>query len=166
MSIIVSALFLVGLGLCALLNLAAIPGNWIIAVLVVAWASFFREQTPPLSFFVLLVLFLLGSECVEFLAQMWGSKKYGSSRASTVASMAGAFFGALFCMPLFFGLGAIPGALAGAWGGCFLAEFFLERHPADEAVHAANGAFLGRLQGMAIKFGAGIGMVMLTAMHL
>ncbi len=166
MSIIVAALFLIALGLCALLNLAALPGNWIIAALVAVWACFFREQAPPLSFFVLLVLFLLGGECIEFLAQMWGSKKYGSSRASTVAGMAGAIFGALFCMPLFFGLGAIPGALAGAWGGCFMAEFFLERHAVGEAVHAANGAFLGRLLGMAIKFGAGIGMVMLTAMHL
>ncbi|MBR4424280.1 MAG: DUF456 domain-containing protein [Mailhella sp.] len=166
MSFLLSALFLMLLGICALLNLAALPGNWIIAALVTAWACFLREQAPPLSFFVLLVLFLLGGECVEFLAQMWGSKKYGSSQSSTVAGMLGAICGALFFMPLFFGLGAIPGALAGAWGGCFLAEFYIERQPVHAAVHAANGAFLGRLLGMAIKFGAGIGMVMLTAMHL
>ena len=166
MSFLASSLFLVLLGLCALLNLAALPGNWIIAALVTTWACFVRGMELPLSFFLLMVLFLLGGECVEFLAQLWGSKKFGSSRASTVAGMAGAIFGAFFCMPLFFGLGAIPGALAGAWGGCFLAAFFLERHPFGEAVHAANGAFLGRLLGMAIKFGAGIAMVMLTAMHL
>ncbi|MBO6003307.1 MAG: DUF456 domain-containing protein, partial [Mailhella sp.] len=90
MSFLASSLFLVLLGLCALLNLAALPGNWVIAALVTAWACFFREQELPLSFFLLTVLFLLGGECVEFLAQLWGSKKFGSSRASTVAGMAGA----------------------------------------------------------------------------
>ncbi len=166
MSFLLSAFFLSFLGLCALLNLAALPGNWIIAVLVTAWSCFFREQALPHSFFALLVLFLLGGECAEYLAQLWGSKKHGASRVSILAGMAGAIFGGISCMPLFFGLGAILGALAGSWGFCFLTEFILERHTAGEAVHAANGSFLGRLLGMAIKFGAGISMVMLTAMHL
>ena len=165
MSIVYSTLFLVLLAVCALLNLAALPGNWIMAALVAAW-TFFAPNTFTSSYFLLFTLFFAGAECIEFLAQAWGSKKFGSSKASTIAGMLCAVVGAITCMPLFLGLGAIPGALAGAWGGCFLAEYFLEKRSTDAAMHAANGALLGRFLGMIIKFGAGLAMVGLTASYM
>ena len=157
--------FLFLLLLCTLLNLAALPGNWLMAVLVVLWALFGPENsnTPGVLFFLIFFGLALAGEAVEFLSQIWGAKKYGSSNTSTFMGMIGAIAGAILLAPFLFGLGAVFGALAGAWGGSFLAERLLGGRPVREAVTAANGALLGRFLGMTAKFGLGISMIVWTA---
>lgn len=158
--------FIVLLGLCALLNLATLPGNWAIAALVVLWALFGPESATASMgalFFVAFFGLAVAGEVVEFLAQIWGSKKYGSSNTSTWAGMIGAIAGAIFCAPFLFGVGAIFGALGGAWLGTFLSERLLTGRGASESVTSANGALVGRFLGMVVKFGLGITMVVLTA---
>ena len=74
-----------------------------------------------------------------------------------------AIAGAIFFAPFLFGIGAIFGALAGAWAGCYVGERLLAHRPQSEAVTAANGALVGRFLGMVVKLGLGITMVVLTA---
>lgn len=158
--------FLIVLALCALLNLVTLPGNWLLAVLVVLWALAGPDAaTASLGtlFFVALFGLAVAGEIVEFLAQIWGAKKYGCSNKATVAGMIGAIAGAIVCAPFLFGVGAIFGALAGAWLGSFAAERLLVGRPASQAVTAANGALVGRFLGMVIKFGLGMTMIVLTA---
>lgn len=65
-----------------------------------------------------------------------------------------------------FGVGAVFGALFGAWAGCFLAELLIRRQPSAVAFRAAQGAFVGRFLGMVVKFGLGMAMLALTASNL
>lgn len=155
--------FLLVLALCAALNLATLPGNWLMAVLVVLWAVFGPESRMGVLYFVAFFGLAAAGEVVEFLSQIRGSKKYGSSNASTVAGMIGAIAGAIVFAPFLFGVGAIFGALGGAWAGCFVSERLLEGRPTPQAVTSANGALMGKFLGMVVKFGLGIAMVVLTA---
>ncbi len=158
-------IFVMMLALCALLNLATLPGNWIMAVLVLLWFFFGPEPPSPMGFFFFATFFGLAvaGEVVEFVAQIWGAKKYGASGRATIFGIIGAIAGAVLGAPLFFGLGAVLGALGGAWLGSFLSERLLSDKGVSEAVTAANGALLGRFLGMTVKFGLGITMIVLTA---
>ncbi len=161
--------FLVLLALCALLNLLTLPGNWIMVALVALWAFFGPESGTAclgLSFFLFFLGLALAGELIEFLSQIWGGKKYGSSNSSTLFGIVGAIAGAILCAPFLFGLGAILGGLGGAWLGCFLSERLLESKSAAQAIRAANGALLGRFLGMVVKFGLGVSMVALTASYV
>lgn len=166
MSIFFTVLFLLALAVCVLLNLVTLPGNWAIVALVVAWAVLVPDNGLGIPFFVMLTGLAVVGEVVEFGAQIWGAKKYGSSRVSTWAGVIGAILGALFGAPFLFGVGAVFGALFGAWAGCFLAERLIRRQPASVAFRAAQGAFVGKFLGMVIKFGLGMAMLALTASHV
>ena len=104
-------LFLIALIVCVLLNLVTLPGNWAMVALVVAWAYLVPENSLDLVFFVMFIGLAVIGEVVEIGAQIWGSKKYGSSKASTFAGVVGAIMGAIFGAPFMFGVGAIFGAL-------------------------------------------------------
>ncbi len=166
MTSVLFCLFILFLALCALLNLVSLPGNWIMAASVAAYAFLAGASSPELIFYPLFFgSFFLG-EAAEFFLQLRGAKKGGASRRSAWLSMAGALLGALLCAPFLFGLGAVPGALTGAWAACWLSERFLSGRTPQEALHAAKCTFSGRLLGMIIKFGAGISMVCLAAAYL
>ena len=166
MTIFFVTLFLIALVVCVLLNLVTLPGNWAMVALVVAWAYLVPENSLDVVFFVMFIGLAVIGECVEFGAQIWGSKKYGSSKASTLAGVIGAIAGAIFGAPFMFGVGAIFGALFGAWAGCYLAERLIRRQPSAVAFRAAQGAFVGKFLGMVIKFGIGMTMFALTASHV
>ena len=163
MSVFLTALFLLALGICVLLNLVTLPGNWAMVALVVAWVLLVPGNGLNVLFFVLFIGLAVAGEVVEFGAQIWGAKKYGSSKISTWAGIIGAIFGAIFGAPFMFGVGAVFGALFGAWAGCFLAELLIRRQPSAVAFRAAQGAFVGRFLGMVVKFGLGMAMLVLTA---
>lgn len=166
MSFFFAAFFLAVLAVCVLLNLVTLPGNWAMVALVIVWELFYPGPSLGVMFFVLFIGLALVGELVEFGAQIYGSKKYGSSKTSTAAGVIGAIVGALFGAPFMFGVGAVFGALFGAWGGCYLAERFLRRQPSEVAFRAAQGALVGKFFGMVIKFGIGMAMLALTASHI
>ena len=144
MSFFFAALLLLALGVCVLLNLITLPGNWAMVALVTAWALLVPDSGMGAAFFIPFIGLAVAGEAVEFGAQLWGAKKYG----------------------FLFGLGAVFGALFGAWAGCLLAELLLRRQPYPLAMRAAQGAFVGRFLGMVIKFGLGMAMLALTASHV
>ena len=166
MSFIIAGFFLAVLAVCVLLNLVTLPGNWALLALVIVWELFYPGSSLGMTFFVLFVGLAVIGEVVEFGAQIYGSKKYGSSKTSTVAGVIGAIAGAIAGAPFMFGAGAVFGALFGAWGGCYLAERLIRRQPSEIAFRAAQGAMAGKFFGMVIKFGIGMAMLWLTASHI
>ncbi len=166
MSFIIAGFFLAVLAVCVLLNLVTLPGNWAMVALVIVWELFYPGSSLGMTFFVLFVGLAVIGEVVEFGAQIYGSKKYGSSKTSTVAGVIGAIAGAIAGAPFMFGAGAVFGALFGAWGGCYLAERLIRRQPSEIAFRAAQGAMVGKFFGMVIKFGIGMAMLWLTASHI
>ena len=153
--------FLVGSLLCIFFGL---PGTFFIlaAAFVYGGVTDFHEITGGML--VVLGMLTLFGEGVEYVMGIVGAKRYGSSNRGIVFSMVGGFVGAVVGAPLFFGFGAIPGALAGAFLGAVAVE--LATYGPDQwrkAVRSGWGNFLGRVGGMITKLAIGIGMIVWIA---
>jgi uncharacterized protein YqgC (DUF456 family) len=90
------------------------------------------------------------AEGAEAVTGLVGARRYGSGKLGVAASIVGGIAGAVLGAPILFGLGAIPGALAGAFGAAVLAEL-VQGRSSWEALRAGWGTFLGRLAGTAVK---------------
>ena len=146
MEVLFPTIFLVLLGFVLLLNVITLPANWIMLGLIGLWR--FAYPSPGdmgVFFFAMLVGLALFGEVIEYIAQGWGSKKYGSSTSGMWAGL----------------LGALVGALVGAWIGCYLMERYKGRND-YEARQAAKGALVGRFLGIVVKCGIGAVMLGLT----
>lgn len=148
------------------LNVFGLPANWIIIGLVGLWQWMIPASCRAgfIFWFLLAGLALLG-EFLELAVQVLKAKKYGSSSSGTFMGMIGAILGAIFLAPLFWGIGAFIGALAGAWLGCFLMELLKGRN-FDDALHSAFGTLLGRFLGTVCKTGAGAAMIAIVARRI
>ncbi len=141
-----------------------LPGNWMIlgATLVYALATGFAQ----IGWGLLVSLFLLtvAGEVVEYLFGIAGARRFGSSNRGIVFSFLGGFVGAILCAPLFFGFGAILGALAGAFLGAVLIEL-LTYGPKEwrKALRSGWGNFIGRMAGIITKMAIAIGMIVWIA---
>jgi uncharacterized protein YqgC (DUF456 family) len=152
----VLALFLLFLGL---------PGTWTILGIAVLWAFLTNAPNFSWTFFLLLACLAAVGEAMEFIATYFGVKKFGGSGRGSVGGMIGALVGGIMCAPLFFGFGALLGALGGGFVGCWLVEKCSGANSSD-AVNAAFGATLGRFGGFVVKLGIGIGMIWLIVPRL
>ena len=162
MEVLFPTIFLVLLGFVLLLNVITLPANLIMLGLIGLWRFLYPSPGDMgVLFFAMLVGLAVFGEVVEYIAQGWGSKKYGSSTSGMWAGLIGAIVGALAGMPFLFGLGAFIGALVGAWAGCYLMERCNGRDD-YEARQAAKGALVGRFLGIVVKCGIGAVMLALT----
>lgn len=162
MDVLFPTIFLIILSFIVLLNILTLPANWIMLVLICLW-KFIGPNTVGMNtmFFVMLFGLALLGELIEYIAQSWGSKKYGASTSGMWIGLLGAFIGAIVGLPFLLGLGAFIGALIGAWIGCYFMEILNGRSRA-EASRAAKGALIGRLLGIIIKCGIGITIIIIT----
>lgn len=161
MDILVLILFVL-FSLLGLLSLVFnLPGNFIILTLCVlyGWYGGFMEITFTVIA-VLAGLALLG-ELLEFLLGVAGAKKWRSSNAAVVGSIAGGIVGAILGVPFFFGIGALVGGLLGAFLGATVVEK-ARGLALREAMHSGIGAFVGKLGGMLTKAVIGCAMIVLT----
>lgn len=145
------------------LHVLSLPANWVLLILAALWGWLAPGAHFGWQFYALLAGLAVAGEVIEFVAQYYGSKKYGATGKGNLGGMLGAIAGALFGAPFFFGLGALVGAIAGAFFGCY---FFERHHGRDkaEARHAAWGAMYGKVLGMAAKIGLG-GAMWVASVH-
>jgi uncharacterized protein len=157
-----------------LLNLVALPGNWIILGGAALFAWLLPEEAGRgVSWKLVLVLAVLAlvGEIIEFAAGAAGAAKQGASRRAIALSMVGAIVGSIVGVvagapipipvvgPLVM---AILGGAAGAFGGAYLGEAWKGR---DETARTAagRGAFFGRIWGTVGKFAVGAVMLAVVA---
>ncbi|TWT73414.1 DUF456 domain-containing protein [Allorhodopirellula solitaria] len=148
-----------------LLNLVALPGNWL-AVLVLAVYAWLGPESGRteiglvplgLAFSVAVI-----GELVEFAAGAVGASRAGASRRSTLmaiaGSMVGAVIGGIIGLPVPV-LGPVLAALLfgglGATAGAMLAEWY-DGKPWRENWRIGHAAFWGRTTGTAGKMVAGL----------
>jgi hypothetical protein len=136
-------------------HLFGLPANWLIIAILALWAWVAPHADIPLATYALFALAALVGELVEFGLQSFGAHKYGATRSGNWGALGGAILGAIFGAPFLFGLGALVGAVGGAYLGCLGIEL-LNNRPFPEAKQAAIGAMLGKALGMAVKIGIGI----------
>lgn len=148
-----------------LLNLVALPGNWLAIALMALYAWLGPEtgrwQLGLVSLAIAFVLGLVG-ELVEFLAGAMGASRAGASRRATlmaiVGSIIGAIIGGIVGLPipvvgpvlaaiLFGGLGATAGAMFAEWN---------DGKNWRDSWRIGQAAFWGRTTGTVGKMVAGL----------
>ncbi len=154
MEYVLASLFLCFLFAVLGLHILSLPANWVLLGGILLWSWTHPELNLGLSFFLPLIAIAVLGEAIEFASQYIGGKKYGATGKGNLGAFIGAIIGAIACAPFFFGLGALFGAVGGAYFGCFVFERIHGR-PADEAWRAAKGAMLGRVLGLIVKIGLG-----------
>ena len=147
--------------LSLMLLFLGLPGTWVILGIVGLWAFFVDSAVFGWQFFALLAGLAGVGEIIEFFAGHYGAKRFGGSNKGSIGGMIGAIAGGILCAPLFFGFGALLGALAGGYTGCFIVEKWCGA-PAGVAARAAFGATLGRFGGFVVKLGIGISLIWLS----
>jgi uncharacterized protein len=165
-------LLVVTSGFAWLLNLVAMPGNWLIVLAAALFAWLLPLEagqgiTWP-TIFVLLGLAVAG-EIVEFVAGAAGAAKQGASRRAIALSIVGAVVGSILGL----GIGtpipilgslimAVLGGAMGAFAGAYLGEAWKGRTESERAA-AGRGAFVGRIWGTVGKFAVGAVMLAIVA---
>lgn len=147
-----------------LLNLASLPGNWLMVALALIWILL-GPVDFRFSWIVVAVMAILGliGEAIEFGASVLGTNRLGGSArgatlsvvGSIVGGVVGAIFGIPFPVPLVGSLiGSVLMAAVGAWVGALIGEKWVGK-PLKESVQIGGAAFVGRLLGTAGKLMVG-----------
>jgi len=137
-AILAGLLVLAGLVGSILPFLPGPPLGWL-GLLTIHFTVYETYSTTFLAvtFGVMVVITLL-----DYLIPIWGTKKFGGSRAgvwgSTIGLVVGLFFGPV-------------GIIAGPFVGAFLGEFLVNRSEYRVAMRSAAGAFVGFLLGTGLK---------------
>lgn len=152
------------------LNLVGLPGNWLIVLAALIYASFVpSEATVDVGWAALVGLLVLAAlgELIEFLASAMGATQAGASRRGTALAMvgslvgafAGVFFGGIIPIPIVGPLiGALLFASLGALVGAVLGEQWKGRD-LDASLRVGHAAFWGRLVGTVGKIVLGVYMI-------
>ena len=142
-----------------LLNIAALPGNWLIVIGTALFCWLVKSGTHSVSWYVVGVLIFLAvvGEILEFLAGSAGAARSGASRRamalSVVGGIVGSLIGAVVGAPVPIIGSAIAAMIGGAIGaavGAAVGEDWKGRD-FDGAIQVGAAAFWGRLLGTAGK---------------
>jgi len=153
-----------------LLNLAALPGNWLILVGSGLFAWLVKMDGHGISWTIVGVLLLMAilGELVEFFAATAGVAKYGASRRamalSVVGSIVGSIMGAICGVPIPIigsAVAAMLGGAIGAFAGAALGEDWKGRE-FDDSLQVGVAAFWGRILGTTGKVVLGAIMVVVA----
>ena len=137
---------LVVLGVCFLVGglagciIPAIPGPPLSYVaLLLLQATQFADFS--VKFMLITVVITIIVTVADYILPVWGTHKWGGSRAGTVGAVIGVLVG-LFFLPL----GIIVGPFAGAVAGELIAG-----RDQDAALRSGFGSFVGFIMGVAMK---------------
>jgi hypothetical protein len=146
------------------LDLVGLFGNWIIlAAMVVAWIVMGFVPFGWLGIGLMFGLAVLG-EVLETIAAGYGAKKFGGSKGSMLATLAGCLAGAILGSPLLPVIGTLIGACIGAFVGAALWEYIKHEKRPGEALWTGLGAAIGKVAGLFVKTLVGFAMLVVGAL--
>jgi uncharacterized protein len=137
-----------------------IPGPSLILVGLLIWcmATGFSGFGWP---FLLIILTLIASAGIEFLAAFWGAKQVGASRWAQIGSIAGMALGLFGLLPALLVGGPLLGIVIGAVMGGFIGEFlFRTTLPLGDRVRKSITV------GLAIAVGSLVGTILETVLAI
>jgi uncharacterized protein YqgC (DUF456 family) len=115
-----------------------------LGILLLHWTRFAQFSSKMLVTWAVIVLIVA---ILDYVVPIWGTKKYGGTRAGVRGSIIGLIVG-IFFLPLG------PFGLIGILGGPFLGAWIGEIYAGQEqkkALRAAYGSFVGFLAGTLMK---------------
>jgi len=133
---LVVVLILMGIG-CAGSVLPGIPSTPLVLAAAIGHKLYFRESSIGWLAIVLLTLITVIALVMDYLASIYGAKKFGATRKGMVGAIVGGVVGLFF---------AIPGLLLGPFIGSALFELIGGRE-VKPALKAGLGATLGLFAG-------------------
>lgn len=92
---------------------------------------------------ILLFIFYLCGEVLEYVAVIIGAKKFGASNKAVIGALIGGILGAIAGIT-FLGIGVLLGAFLGIFLGAFLVELFIQRDLV-KSIKAGAGSVAGRV---------------------
>ena len=141
------------------LNVASLPGNWVILFAAAALSLYHDGHNPHWVFLLVILVILLAAEAVEFLGGMIGAKTFGASKAASWLAILGAMLGGLIGIPPvtvpMLGTDHLVAAVGGAFLAAWLVEL-LQQKNMRASLKAALGAALGRGAGLVTKIAGGL----------
>jgi hypothetical protein len=156
-----AALFILFLVALMGLHIFTLPANWAMLAFLAVWKVLYPADFVWTTFLIWVLLAGI-AEIIEFVAGIYGAKKYGATGRGNWGGIIGTIAGAIIGAPFFLGIGALIGAFLGAYLGCLLVERMHDR-PWPEAKRAAWGAMLGRFIGTTVKVAVGVMIIFLAA---
>jgi hypothetical protein len=156
-----------------IVNLFALPGNWLIVGLACLFAAVFPAgEGHGLRWTAVGIAAVLAAvaEAIDLAAGAAGARRSGASKRSAiyalVGTIAGSFFGATIGIPIpVVGpvIGALGGGALGAFAGAFIGETAIGKD-VPHSVQAGKGALVGRLVGAAGKIAIGALMILVIVL--
>lgn len=122
--------------------LPALPGAPLIWLGMLIYGFFVKFQNLTLLFFIGQGLAVILIFLIDYLASIWGVRRYGGSREAVWGSILGGLLGIFVLGPF----GLIFGPFAGAVAG----ELY-RRSPLDKALEVGFGTLIGFLGGTFLK---------------
>jgi uncharacterized protein YqgC (DUF456 family) len=144
-----AACFLAGLALVAL----GLPGLWVMAVAVVAYAWLTDFARIGLVTIVVVLGLAIVGEVVEAWLGFGLARRYGGSKRAGWGALLGGLVGAVVGVPVPV-IGSVIGAFIGSFAGAAIFEYW--KSDAGTAVRAGWGALLGRAAATAAKTAVGV----------
>jgi len=131
--------------------LPGLPGPPIsyLGILLINWTRFAQYGG---KFLVIMLLIVIVVSVLDYIVPIWGTKKFGGTRAGVRGSTIGLIIGVIL-LPMM-GIVIGPFGLFGILGGPFLGAWLAERSAGQDsrqALRAAFGSFIGFITGTVMK---------------
>ena len=131
--------------------LPGLPGIGLVFGGILLYSFFFGVQVVGMTTLILLGAVTLFSFVIDFLAGLYGAKRYGASRPGIIGSAIGGLIGLVVLN--------LPGLFLGVFGGAVLGEYLIAKKSWEQAFKVGGGSILGFLAGTLIKLVIGFIMV-------
>lgn len=127
--------------------LPVLPGPPIsfIGLLLLQWTSWADFST---TFLILMGAIAAIVTALDYVVPVWGTKKYGGSKAGQRGSMVGLVLGVFFFPPI--------GIIVGPFLGAVIAELMINADDFNKALRSGFGSLMGFLLGTGLKLGASL----------
>ena len=122
--------------------LPALPGAPLIWLGMLIYGFFVKFQNLPLVFYIGQGLVVLLIFLIDYLASIWGVRRYGGSKEAVWGSVLGGLLGILVLGPF--------GLIFGPFVGAVVGELY-RRSSLDKALEVGMGTLLGFLGGAVLK---------------
>lgn len=126
-----------------------------IGLLLLHWTSWAQFST---SFLILMGAIAAIVTALDYFVPVWGTKKFGGSKAGQRGSMIGLLLGVFFFPPI--------GIIIGPFLGAVIAELMINADDFNKALKSGFGSLMGFLLGTGLKLGASLLMAVYFAMEL
>jgi uncharacterized protein YqgC (DUF456 family) len=136
--------------------LPGLPGPPVsyLGILLIHWTRFAQYSAKMLVIWAVIVVIVA---VLDYVVPVWGTKKYGGTKAGVRGSTIGLIVGVILLPMLGIVLG--PFGLFGILGGPFIGAWIGERQAgqnSDKALRSAFGSFIGFLAGTFMKLAVSV----------